>query len=116
MGCFFGILKWRFRILKLAILFHDEGLISNMVKTCCVLHNILHTWDGLAELEPGTSWAGNGGEPEAGAADASAGLGGGSGGDMAEEADIGDQAKCNNLREGLVINFSQAKAKEEVCW
>ena len=116
MECFFGILKGRFRILKSAILFHDEGHISNMFKTCCVLHNILHAWDGLAELEPTTSWAGNDGEPEAGGADRSAGLGWGSEGDMAEEADIGDQAKFNKLREALAIHFDQAKAKGEVCW
>ena len=63
--CFFGILKGRFRILKSAILFHDEGHISNMFKTCCVQYNILHAWDGLAELEPATSWASYDGEPKA---------------------------------------------------
>ena len=116
MECFFGILKERFRILQSAILFHDEGLISNMFKTCCILHKILYAWDGLVELEPRTSWAGNDGESEAGAANESTDLGGDSGGDMAEEADIGDQAKFNKLREALAIHFDQAKAKGEVCW
>ncbi|CAN0043663.1 unnamed protein product, partial [Pylaiella littoralis] len=47
--CFFGILKGRFRILKLGILFQNLEDIDNMFFTCCVLHNMLHAFDGLDE-------------------------------------------------------------------
>ncbi|CAM9511864.1 unnamed protein product, partial [Sphacelaria rigidula] len=36
--CFFGILKRRFRTLKLGIIFQDEDDIDNMFFTCCILH------------------------------------------------------------------------------
>lgn len=36
--CFFGILKRRFRTLKLGIIFQDEDDINNMFFTCCILH------------------------------------------------------------------------------
>ncbi|CAN0110321.1 unnamed protein product, partial [Pylaiella littoralis] len=47
--CFFGILKGRFRILKLGILFQSLEDINNMFFTCCTLHNMLHAFDGLDE-------------------------------------------------------------------
>lgn len=56
--CFFGILKGRFRILKLGILFQDKDDIDNMFFTCCILHNMLHAFDGLDELEPAVNWGG----------------------------------------------------------
>jgi len=59
--CFFGILKGRFRILKLGILFHDISDIDNMFFTCCTLHNMLHTFDGMENLEPAAEWGGKGG-------------------------------------------------------
>lgn len=55
---FFGILKGRFRILKLGVLFQDKIDIDNMFFTCCTLHNMLHAFDGLDVLEPATSWGG----------------------------------------------------------
>ncbi|CAN0408744.1 unnamed protein product, partial [Discosporangium mesarthrocarpum] len=45
--CFCGILKGRFRILKLPLGFRDEDRIDNMFNTCCILHNMLHVCDGL---------------------------------------------------------------------
>ncbi|CAM9508247.1 unnamed protein product [Pylaiella littoralis] len=61
--CFFGILKGRFRILKLGILFQCLEDIDNMFFTCCTLHNMLHAYDGLDELEPAVEW-GEGGSPQ----------------------------------------------------
>ncbi|CAN0051081.1 unnamed protein product, partial [Discosporangium mesarthrocarpum] len=46
-GCFFGTLKGRFRILKLALGFWDEVRISNMFCTCCIIHSMLRPYDGL---------------------------------------------------------------------
>ena len=44
--CFFGILKGRFRILKLPILFRSRERIDNAFFTCCILHNMLHALMG----------------------------------------------------------------------
>ncbi|CAN0019648.1 unnamed protein product [Pylaiella littoralis] len=40
--CFFGILKGRFRILKLRLAYHCREDIDNIFFTCCILHNMLH--------------------------------------------------------------------------
>ena len=43
----FGILKMRFRILKHAVELHNQDQIDNVFFTCCILHNILHHYDGF---------------------------------------------------------------------
>ena len=48
--CFFGSVKGRFRILKLPLLFEDKEVIDNVWFTCCILHNLMHSFDGLGEL------------------------------------------------------------------
>lgn len=67
--CFFGRLKGRFRILKLGFLFRDKGDIDNVWFTCCILHNILHDFDGLGDLEEGVHWDGVDGLHDAWVAD-----------------------------------------------
>mmetsp|Transcript_67276 Transcript_67276/g.140130 ORF Transcript_67276/g.140130 Transcript_67276/m.140130 type:complete len:142 (+) Transcript_67276:1009-1434(+) len=57
--CVFGRLKGRFRILKIPSLFWYQHEIDNVFFTCCILHNILLEWDGLA-----TDWGGDEGEIE----------------------------------------------------
>ena len=52
-------LKGRFRILKLPITFRHKKDIDNMFFTCCTIHNILHSYDGLDELEADAQWAGD---------------------------------------------------------
>jgi hypothetical protein len=44
--CVFGILKKRFRILKNAVELHNQKEIDNVFFTCCILHNVLHHYDG----------------------------------------------------------------------
>ena len=39
--CLFGILKKRFMILKHSVRFHDIETISDVFRTCCILHNML---------------------------------------------------------------------------
>lgn len=46
----FGILKKRFRILRVPSLLNQEKEITNVFMTCCVLHNMLLDWDGLSDL------------------------------------------------------------------
>ena len=60
--CFFGVLKGRFRILKLHILYRNKVDIDNMFFCCCILHNMLHAMDGLDKFEEGIDWAGPDGE------------------------------------------------------
>jgi hypothetical protein len=52
--CTFGILKGRFRSLKLPIYFHNAEAIDNMFYTCCILHNMILASDGLDRR-----WEGN---------------------------------------------------------
>lgn len=56
--CFFGIVKGRFRILKLPVMYRKQERIDNMFFTCVILHNMLHIYDGLGELEKGVKWNG----------------------------------------------------------
>ena len=63
----FGILKERFRCLKLPIYLHDNNVIDNMFFTCCILHNMLSTEDGYdRRWEDGVNWAGQAGNYEEG--------------------------------------------------
>ena len=45
--CTFGILKKRFRILALPLMFPDAKTVERIFKTCCMLHNRLLHYDGL---------------------------------------------------------------------
>ncbi|CAN0110840.1 unnamed protein product [Ectocarpus sp. 6 AP-2014] len=70
--CFFGILKGRFRILKLAMAYQSQERIDNVFFTCCILHNMLHTFDGMDQLVENRNWVSSAGvgttsvtEPEA---------------------------------------------------
>lgn len=55
--CCFGILKGRFRILKIPILFQSHEIVENIFKTCCVLHNMILTHDGFdSRWEAGVEW------------------------------------------------------------
>ena len=47
--CTFGILKGRWRILKIGIRLHGVDACDNIWKTCCALHNMLLSIDGLTE-------------------------------------------------------------------
>lgn len=59
--CTFGILKGRFRILKVPIEYHSHDKIDNVFFSCCILHNMLHAIDGLETMEAGMHWSGEDG-------------------------------------------------------
>ena len=44
--CTFGILKGRWRILKVPMPFHTKREVDNVFFTCCALHNMLLEHDG----------------------------------------------------------------------
>ena len=53
----FGILKGRFRILKLPLLLQSAEEIDNVFYTCCALHNEILRSDNLSRLwEQGFEW------------------------------------------------------------
>jgi hypothetical protein len=53
----FGILKARFRCLKLQVLFHKQTDIDFMFWTCAILHNMILTFDGRDHLwEQDINW------------------------------------------------------------
>ena len=59
MECFFDILKIRFRILKLAVTYQQQKRIDYMFFACSILHNMLHTYDGMDGLEESMNWVGS---------------------------------------------------------
>lgn len=57
--CCFGILKGRFRILKIPVLFQTQAAVDNIFKTCCVIHNMILSFDGLdVRWEQAVDWNG----------------------------------------------------------
>ena len=61
--CVFGILKGRFRCLKLPIYYHSKDAVDNMFFVCCILHNMLLCNDGLdRRWEKDVNWCGQAGE------------------------------------------------------
>ena len=49
--CTFGILKKRFSVLKNKSRFHNMEDLSYIFKACCILHNMIHDWDGYDNWE-----------------------------------------------------------------
>ncbi len=45
--CLFGIMKQRFRILRIPFEYHDPADITDVVRTCAILHNMMLLYDGL---------------------------------------------------------------------
>lgn len=57
--CVFGILKGRFRILKIPIRFQKQREVENVFKTCCCIHNIILENDSqVKEWETGVNYEG----------------------------------------------------------
>jgi len=48
--CTFGILKKRFRVLRLPMLYRSQEMIGQIFYSCCVLHNLLLRHDGLSTM------------------------------------------------------------------
>ena len=54
--CAFGMLKGRFRCVKLPIRVQKKEQIDDIVKTCVGLHNMLLDWDDRGKWECGIEW------------------------------------------------------------
>ena len=114
---FFGILKCRFRILKLPILIRRKRDIDNVVFTCCILHNMLQTVGGLNTLEPNMNWTGadgfhDGAVPDP-KTDASA-IGTGRGIENDEQAEL--ETEHDVIQGKLVASFKYRKDHGEISW
>lgn len=59
--CFFGIVKGRFRICKLAIQYLRQKDLDSVFFTCCILHNMLHSFDNNGEMVEEPNWTGSAG-------------------------------------------------------
>ncbi|CAN0462809.1 unnamed protein product, partial [Ectocarpus sp. 12 AP-2014] len=118
--CFFGILKGRFRILKLGILFQDKNVIDNLFFTCCTLHNMLHAFDGLDELETVEDWGGRAGLHDAWDNDP-----------LLDESTVGStsptpanddgttttpEAAHEELKNALMTHFEFRRSKNDIRW
>lgn len=114
--CFFGILKGRFRILKLPVLYRKREDVDNVFFTCCILHNMLHAYDGLDVLEADVDWAGADGRHDPWERhpleDASrlSGVSAGAG----ERVEI--EAGHALLKRQLVTHFSYRAKHKQLCW
>jgi hypothetical protein len=61
--CVFGILKGRFRCLKLPLFYQEKAAIGSIFFTCCILHNILLNVDGYdVRREQNVNWQGQAGQ------------------------------------------------------
>lgn len=63
--CCFGVLKGRWRVLKLPVQARSKEHIDDIFFTCVCLHNILHDWNGRDQWENGLHWGGADGLHEA---------------------------------------------------
>lgn len=113
--CFFGILKGRFRILKLPLLYREKRKIDNIFFTCCILHNMLHLIDGLENLERDVNWAGAQGlhDPE----DHEPTLDAGSVGTTSpEEEQVEVESGHAQLKKKLVTSFTYRYKTGDIHW
>eukprot|EP00961_Rhodomonas_salina_P039642 532443-Rhodomonas_salina.1 len=52
----FGVLKGRFRILKLPVLLHKKDKVDNVFWTCAILHNMIRKFDFQKRWEADVDW------------------------------------------------------------
>lgn len=112
--CFFGILKGRFRILKLRIPYHKKEHIDNIFFTCCILHNMLHTFDNNGEMEEKSDWAGGGGLHNAWENDPLTDLS--SVGAIASQLKVETEPGDSTRRQQLITSFMFRKGNGDIAW
>jgi hypothetical protein len=121
--CFFGILKGRFRVLKLPVQYRSKESIDDVFYTCCILHNIIHAFDGRDEWEVDVDWGGVDGRLDASlcddadanyAAAAAARLRAASAAVTGTEEEV--ESSFYSLRKHLVRHYDSAKRASELHW
>lgn len=115
--CFFGRVKGRFRILKLPLLFRQKIHIDNIWFTCCILHNLLHEYDGLDKLEDNVHWAGQDGLHDAWIADPETDVStvGMRSGGVGEEK-MERESEHDLLKNALIESFTYRAMRNDITW
>eukprot|EP00904_Undaria_pinnatifida_P003324 jgi/Undpi1/12993/HiC_scaffold_7.g02657.m1 len=114
--CYFGILKGRFRINKLSICFHKQEDIDNVFFTCCILHNMLHSFDNRGDMSEEPNWAGSAGLHDATDRDPGTDLSSVGSMDGQKEA-VEVEGGFGALRKKLVANFVYRRdKKKDIVW
>ena len=115
--CFFGRIKGRFRILKLPLPFRHKTDIDNVWFTCCVLHNLLHEFDGLDNLEPDVHWAGDDGLHDAWIADSETDVSTvGARTESIEGETIERESEDDSLRKAVIESFMYRVGIDDIVW
>ena len=115
--CFFGILKGRFRILKLPILFRSRERIDNAFFTCCILHNMLHAFDGLDVLEADVDWVGPDGLHDPWTADPLTDVSTvGARGDVGSDEKVEVESMHDDLKKKLMTSFAYRSKHKYIVW
>lgn len=117
-SCFFDRLKGRFRLLKLPIAMHTLQDVDNVFLTCCILHNMLHDFDGLHELEADVHWDGRDGLHSAWVADplrdvTSVGLRK-KGDDKEEPTEV--EESYDRFRNMVLESFTYRRTQNDISW
>ena len=121
MECTFGIVKGRWRILKLPLQYREKCDIDNIFMTCCILHNVIHAFDGRLEWERDVDWAGVDGRLDAkfvenDLVDFSAVGRGNIRAGADNDTDVEVEQDYYTLRADLVRHYSCAVQCNEVTW
>ena len=115
--CFFGRIKGRFRILKLPLYFRHKTDIDNVWFTCCILHNLLHEFDGLENLEADVHWAGVDGLHDAWIADPETDVSTvGARTESIAEGNIERESEHDLLRKALIESFVYRVKTDDIVW
>ena len=112
--CFFGILKGRFRILKLAIPYHKQKDIDNVFFTCCILHNMLHTYDNRGEMEVEPDWTGSAGLHNVWEHDPATDFSSVGAAESTEEVEV--ESGFAELKKKLIASFVWRKNHKDIVW
>lgn len=109
-------MKGRFRINKLAITFHKQEQIDNVFFTCCILHNMLHTFDNRGEMSEEPNWAGSAGLHDPADRDPNTDHSSVGAMDVPEES-VEVETGFGALRKKLVTNFMYRREKRrDIVW
>ena len=111
---FFGILKVRFRILKLSLAYQQQRLIDYVFFTCCILHNMLHTYDGMDGLQEDVDWVGSAELQKTWEIKVDYSSVGARGVAPNDRAEI--EAEHDVLKAQLITNFMYRKKRGEITW
>ena len=112
--CVFGILKKRFRILRLPFLYGDPNKIVNVFRACCIMHNWLLEFDGSADIgQQECDWINQESRNPGRAVGAHKPFVGGS---IYSDEPTENESEFDILRESMVRHFACLREKKGLKW